>query len=62
MSGTLQIFVRKGAGFNLMPRGEFLSIPLKDRIQMIVKNRVTFMSGTGTRIGPAEAIKALKAM
>lgn len=59
--GTIaHVSVRKASGHNLLNFEQFMSLPLKERVDLIMKKKVAFLDDTGGKIPIMEAMKFIK--
>jgi hypothetical protein len=54
-----QVVIQKPAGHNLLSIAQFLSYPLQQRIDLILENKVEFLSPNGDAIPCLEALQIL---
>lgn len=54
-----QVSIQKAAGFNLVSVGEWLKMPLSERVDLLCANKVQFLAG-GSVVPTKEALKSLQ--
>ncbi len=60
MAGRLtSVSVKVGAGHNLYTPEEFAKLPVSQRIELVMQNKVIFLDEDGAPIPPLEAIDQL---
>lgn len=57
---SLQIFVKKNGGFNLISKEEFASLPSADRVNMILNKEIKFVDTDGKPVRAKDALSQLK--
>jgi len=55
-----QVSIQKAGGYNLMSREAFLALPINERVQLILGNKVKFLDEKGDVIPTREALKSLR--
>ena len=54
------ISVQKGSGWNMVNLGQWMDMPINERITLITQKKVQFLDVNGDEIPSADAIKAIK--
>ena len=60
MGTIVHVSVKKAGGHNLLNFEQFMAMPLKERVELIMKKKVAFIDDAGGMIPVMEAMKLIK--